>query len=124
MSTQNKSLKHSSIASLPIQNQAIAIKKSFYGTFYLCFMVALSIPAVSIADDLTDCMTKMMLKASDSTTMGELRQNCEQQIKEKEFTVEEKDTDIDYKRLEEANRHVLQPFTLMAHKPNFFILGK
>ncbi len=124
MSKHYKSLKHRRVASLTIQNRAIAKRKSVYGTFYLCFMVALSIPVVSIADDHTDCMTKMMLKASDSTTMGELRQNCEQQIKEKEFTVEEKDTDIDFKRLKEAKRHILQPFTLMAHKPNFFILGK
>ncbi len=73
-----------------------------------------------------DCLMEAMENASDSMTIGEIRQHCEQLIHGDQLTAApEKDKKV--KLVEERMRldrqNVLQPYTLMAHKPNYVILG-
>lgn len=124
MKTHNGKFQGQGGGSLRNQNDIAERRSRVYTTFHLFLVAILSIPAVSIADDFNDCMTKMMMKASDSTTMGELRQNCEQQLKDKGFPTENEGSDAYSKRLKEDKKHILQPFTLMAHKPNYALIGK
>ena len=96
-------------------------------------LTALILPGLSMADGLGACMTEQMLKASDSTTMGELRVLCANQTGDETAIVraeteqanpvqDGQDTAIDI-RLKADKRNVLQPFTLMSHKPNYLLAG-
>lgn len=80
-------------------------------------------PGLSMADGLTTCMAEMMEQASDSTTMGELRAKCSEQIENEIPTVQDQQPTVVEKRLKQDKQNVLQPFTIMAHKPNYFLLG-
>lgn len=84
---------------------------------------AVFIPAYSHADDLTECMAAKMPTVDDKTTIGELRVQCEKQIHEGKFKAQEKQDSLASERLRQDKMHVLQPFTLMAHKPNYILFA-
>jgi len=81
------------------------------------------LPGSGRGDDLTDCMTGMMPQADDEMTIGELRRLCREKLHQD--TLDEEDTPPAAlsQRLEQDRENVLQPFTLMSHKPNFILLG-
>ena len=80
-------------------------------------------PANSIADEQGECMKTMIQQADDSMTIGELRLLCEEKIDDKNRAVKEKSDSLVSRRIRKDKAHVLQPFTLMAHKPNYILLG-
>jgi phospholipase A1 len=82
-------------------------------------LIAVTIPARVLADDLATCMTRLVEQASDDTTVGELRTRCKKQL-EAETSEQQQVTPVDV-RLEKDRQNVLQPFTLMAHKPSYFL---
>ncbi len=84
----------------------------------ICFM-----PKSSQADDLNECMTGMMQQADDSMTIGQLRLTCEKQIHAGTFSSPEKESQAVSERHRQDEEHVLQPFTLMSHKPNYLLLA-
>lgn len=93
----------------------------------MCLLVLLSpvslLPAPSLANDMAGCMSEMLVTASDSTTVGELREKCRQLLQDDPITdANEQPSPVDI-RLKKDEENVLQPFTLMAHKPNYFLLG-
>jgi phospholipase A1 len=68
-------------------------------------------------------MSEMLVTASDSTTVGELREKCRQRLQDDPIAdANEQPSPVDI-RLKKDEENVLQPFTLMAHKPNYFLLG-
>jgi phospholipase A1 len=68
-------------------------------------------------------MSEMLVTASDSTTVGELREKCRQLLQDDPIAdANEQPSPVDI-RLKKDEENVLQPFTLMAHKPNYFLLG-
>ena len=69
--------------------------------------------------DINQCISEMSKDASDTTTIGELRTQCEQNIS----GGSESQSGVVSQRLRQDKKNVLQPFTLMAHKPNYFLLG-
>ncbi len=74
------------------------------------------------ATELQDCMTKSLNIVKDSMTIGELRSQCEKQIDEGSYEeYGEEPKALVRERLREDEKHVLEPFTLMAHKPNYAI---
>lgn len=82
-----------------------------------------AMPGFCMADDVTMCMAKLLQQASDTTTVGELREQCADQIQdETQLVQDEQPTAVDV-RLKKDKENVLEPFTLMAHKPNYFLLG-
>ncbi len=80
----------------------------------------------SYADDMQDCLMEAVKNADDDITIGELRRQCEQKINSHPSIASPgKNTNAKLveKRMQQDRQNVLQPFTLMAHKPNYAILG-
>ncbi len=64
-------------------------------------------------------MTEMMHQVSESMTIGELRLECEKQIQAGGYPEKDKQVSVVSVRLRQDKKHILEPFTLMAHKPNY-----
>lgn len=93
---------------------------------FMMFALVVLAPIVavpSMADDLKECMTDMMNQVSDTMTIGDLRIKCEEQLHAGTYQVKEKDTAVVSERMRQDKEHVLAPFTLMAHKPNYILFG-
>jgi phospholipase A1 len=75
------------------------------------------------ADDLTKCMADMLQQVDDAMTVGELRLQCQKQLQGGEYVTEAKKGAVVSERLREDKEHVLEPFTLMAHKPNYILVA-
>ena len=90
---------------------------------WLLFIPFLVSPCV--ADDLNDCMVKMIAQAEDSTTIGQLRLTCQEAIAtghRNEISGQPELQAVSERRHQE-DEHALTPFTLMAHKPNYLIFA-
>jgi phospholipase A1 len=86
-------------------------------------LAALLLPTLAQANDTTACMTEMLKTASDSTTIGELRAQCDQIASGEALQEPAESLLVVEERLKQDRQNVLQPFTLMAHKPNYFLVG-
>jgi len=98
------------------------LRISFFALSPALFSV-FAVPTLSLGDDLTECMTRTMQGVNDEMTIGELRAQCEKQIHDGEFKLQKKEEPVLSERLRVDKEHVLQPFTLMAHKPNYILMG-
>ena len=95
------------------------------GKVVLIFIMATAffmLPRTSIANDLKTCMAEMMHQVSESMTIGELRLDCEKKIQTGAYP-DDKQISAASKRLRQDERHILEPFTLMAHKPNYLLFA-
>ncbi len=91
----------------------------------LCAASLLS-SSISFAGDLDDCMVEAMRTAGDTTTIADLRLQCEKQIHAGSYTVkgeEGAEAQLVEDRIRQDGKHVLQPFTLMTHKPNYLLFA-
>jgi phospholipase A1 len=72
-------------------------------------------------------MARLMEQASDATTVGELRARCQNQMdsahEHTEQVDEQQPVEVVDARLEQDEENILRPFSLMAHKPNYFLFG-
>jgi len=84
---------------------------------------SLLLPGLGQADDLVDCMTNRMQQVDASMTIGELRLQCQKQLRSGEFVAEARPDAVVSQRLRKDKEHVLEPFTLMAHKPNYILVA-
>lgn len=75
------------------------------------------------ADDLSECMIDKLQQADDKMTIGELRLLCQKQLHDSTFIVDDRQDEAVSERLRQDEKHVLQPFTLMAHKQNYILLA-
>lgn len=93
--------------------------------FMIVIVVAglLVLPRTSVADDLKTCMTEMFDQANDAMTKGELRLECEKQIKAGNYPQNNEQPLVLSERGEADADNVLKPFTLMAHKPNYLLFA-
>lgn len=106
-------------------------KKSFLRQCITCLGGALLLPAVILlpqkilADDLRNCMSETMQTADQDMTIAQLRLQCEKAIKDgSNFEAEdESQVGVVEDRQRQDRKHVLQPFTLMAHKPNYLLFA-
>ena len=73
------------------------------------------------ADDQLVCMTEMLQHSSESTTVGEIRARCAKQTEDQSPAETDSQPVVVRDRLKEDKENLLQPFTLMAHKPNYFL---
>lgn len=112
--------------------------KQLFQVLVVVLITGLILPEVGMADGLTDCMMQKMQQASDTTTIGELREKCRARqhnespdddasinvSRENESLAgnDEQATAVDI-RLQSDRENVLQPFTLMPHKPNYFMVA-
>jgi len=83
----------------------------------------LLLSGIGQADDLTECMTRMMQQGSDDTTIGELRLSCQKQMRKGAFVPEAAQPAVVSERMRQDKANVLEPFTLMAHKPNYLLFA-
>lgn len=93
----------------------------FYINMVAIGLAGVVLPGSVLADDLASCMTEMLLQSSDSTTVGEIRARCAQRIKSEALAAQDNQPAVVIDRLKLDKKHVLQPFTIMAHKPNYFL---
>jgi len=94
-----------------------------YAALMSVLLAGIVLPAQARTDELTACMTDLLEQASDSMTVGELRDQCAGQVQQEEQTdQDDQQTAVDV-RLISDKENILQPFTLMSHKPNYFLLG-
>lgn len=75
------------------------------------------------ADDLNQCMSRMMERVDDSVSIGQLRLQCQKQLRDGSFSAAEKRADVISERVRQDKEHVLEPFTLLAHKPNYILVA-
>ena len=70
------------------------------------------------------CIAEMLTAAPDDMTIGELRAACSEKLSGAELAADEgeKQSALD-KRLETDQENILKPFTIMAHKQNYILLG-
>ena len=108
---------------LKVQNKLISRQYRFFPTLAAILLTGFIMPGSSVADGLTTCMAEMMEQASDSTTMGELRARCAKQIENETLTAQDQQPAVVDQRLKQDKQNVLQPFTIMAHRPNYFLMG-
>lgn len=106
-----------------VQTHQVGRQSIFYTALAAILLTGFIMPALSTADGLTACLTTMMEQASDSTTMGELRARCAEQIENEPQAAQDQQPAVVDDRLKQDKQNVLQPFTLMAHKPNYFLMG-
>jgi hypothetical protein len=83
----------------------------------------LLMPGPGQADDLTECMINRMQQVDDTMTVGELRLKCQKQLHSGEYVTQAKPDAVVSQRLREDREHVLEPFTLTAHKPNYILVA-
>ncbi len=85
------------------------------------------LPVTGHGEDLQNCMLEAMESTKfEDMTVAQLRLKCEEEIEAgKVFTPEGEVADMPVvkERMHQDREHVLQPFTLMAHKPNYILLA-
>lgn len=84
-------------------------------------------PGDGIADELHECMSTALKTAAPDTTIAQLQLTCETAIKDGSYAASKDGDDTEEvgvvkDRIRQDRKHVLQPFTLMVHKPNYFLL--
>jgi len=104
--------------------------------FLLLLFLLWCLPGSGICKELSEldqCLLEAMEKADANVTIGELRQQCLQKIDsqteerkvdattapKKEIKAEEGAVD---ERLAVDDENILKPYTLMSHKPNYFLI--
>lgn len=92
-----------------------------YSAVMIITVAGFILPAVVLADDMQTCLSKMLMQSDDSTTVGEIRAHCAEQNQSEIPASQEDEPVVVTDRLEQDRKQVLQPFTLMAHKPNYFL---
>lgn len=89
----------------------------------------LATTGIGRADEMTDCMARMMQHSDDGVTLGALRQSCREQLgdasaaSERAEMPEQTETQVVAERIKQEKENVLRPFTLMAHKPNYMLVA-
>jgi len=81
------------------------------------------LPQSALADEMNACVSKMIQQADDSVTIGAIRQACKKHLDTATPLAQDMDSSFVSKRIQQDKEHVLQPFTLMSHKPNFVLLA-
>jgi phospholipase A1 len=105
-------------------------KKLFYRQCFASLAVSLSLavmmvlPNSAFATTLYECMNTVMRTADPNTTIAELQLQCEKMIAEGTIPTEDgKKMAVVEDRMHQDRQHILQPFTLMAHKPNYLLFA-
>ncbi len=88
------------------------------------FMAEPVAAAVEGGPTLESCIQDKVLAAPDNMTVGEIKATCQELESTMELVVVEEDTgDAVEERLEVDAANVLRPFTLLAHRQNYFLLA-
>ncbi len=87
-----------------------------------CALALCALPQYAVADPLQDCMVRGLKTAERDTTIADLQLQCEKQLTSYNTIAKDgKEVPVVTARIQEDREHVLQPFTLMAHRPNYLL---
>jgi phospholipase A1 len=97
------------------------------------FIILLNLPHLAISSELNQfqrCLLEMQETAGDGVTMDEARIQCTEKMNDT-TTVESDQTEVTAqgqadaydRRVEITEQNVLKQYTLMAHKPNYFLIA-
>lgn len=99
----------------------------------LLLLLFLNVPQTVFSEELTDfqrCLLDFQEQAGDEATMGQARRQCLERLNGTAGSQvgEKKAPDADVadaldRRLATDEKNVLEPFTLMAHKPNYLLIA-
>ncbi|MGW8194912.1 MAG: phospholipase A [Desulforhopalus sp.] len=88
----------------------------------LLLAVTLLLPKGIAAVTLHECMSDALVTAKPTMTVADLQLQCEKAIAEGTLPkAETTDEGVVQERQRQDRRHILQPFTLMAHRPNYIL---
>ena len=102
----------------------IHLQKMLFSAFFVLVSITIWV-APGTADELHDCMVSAMTRAEKSVTIGQLRLECQKKIAtgHRSEIPNQPEFEAVSERIHEEDRHVLAPFTLMAHKPNYVLVA-
>ncbi len=81
----------------------------------LAFLAFLSMHAQADTVTNKECLLNAIESATDETTIGELKAGCQ--------TTEVSEPSLVAERLEQDKANTLEPFTIMAHRPNYLLFA-
>jgi len=92
------------------------------GLFITFFLFSLFLSRNGLSQGLDECLLQAIKNGDESQTIGQLRQQCQQMIREEKLAVRstEEPQGVVEDRMHQEERG---PFTLMAHKPNYMLVG-
>jgi phospholipase A1 len=83
-------------------------------------------PPDAVANAIKDCMVNALETADPSTTISALRFQCENKTSQEKTDVKSDNVEevhLVEDRIQKDKEHILQPFTLMAHKPSYLLIA-
>lgn len=87
-------------------------------------VIALAVSSSARASDLKQCMSEMIHNVDDSMTIAQVRSACRKKLAQtKTAPEEEPPPTVAEKRMRQDENQILEPFTLMSHKPNYFMFA-
>lgn len=97
----------------------------FSPLFVILLSIVVSWPRTGHSDELQDCLVDSLSRAEDDITVGQLRLECQKLISEgrRSEIPGQEEMPVVSERMMEDREHVLEPFTLMAHKPNYLLVA-
>ena len=108
-------------------NPLLSAKPFSAGTRVFLTVFLLALPSVGMAeysDAVKDCILQNMEVESDDMTLGQLKNKCLREHGEGEFAQTDMDAEgVVKQRLAVDDANILRPFTLMAHKANYLLVG-
>ena len=104
-----------------VQVRRFAWKSLRYPIMVVTTLAGISLSGTVVADDMEICLSRMLMQSDDSTTVGEIRARCAEENQAGMPARQNAEPVVVTDRLEQDRKQVLQPFTLMAHKPNYFL---
>jgi len=76
------------------------------------------------SDELHNCMVESLQRVDDTMTIAELRLECQKKIHDHGGAIEgQTQESVVTERIREEDEHVLEPYTLMVHKPNYLLIA-
>lgn len=98
----------------------------------LCCLFLLMAPTQAFSKEISDfqrCLLQAMETADGALTLDEIRKQCRRKTglpdhQDQQTTAEkERETGVIEQRILKDRENVLEPYSLMAHKPNYFLLA-
>ena len=75
------------------------------------------------ADDVSQCMSSRLFEVDPTLTIDDLRLLCQKELRSGAYVSPQKESGVVSERLRAERENVLEPFSLMAHRPNYILVG-
>lgn len=88
-------------------------------------LLLMPVTVTATGQELLECMQNRLAGADDTMTIGQLKQECTKELAQTATMAAEEPQAAGHgiERIKIDTSNILKPFTLMAHKPNYLLLG-